>query len=129
MSERSQDSNGRKIAPRLIFETGSPGRSGFFWPEDTKTKSEWIPARFLRGEIEGFPEMGELEVMRHFTRLSHLNYSIEGQFYPLGSCTMKYNPKLNEVVARLPGLSLLHPLLPGDRSTCQNVLRTVTAGK
>ena len=112
MSERSQDSNGRKIAPRLIFETGSPGRSGFFWPEDPKTKSEWIPARFLRDEIEGFPEMGELEVMRHFTRLSYLNYSIEGQFYPLGSCTMKYNPKLNEVVARLPGLSLLHPLAP-----------------
>jgi glycine dehydrogenase subunit 2 len=56
--------------------------------------------------------MSELEVLRHFTRLSRLNYAIETQFYPLGSCTMKYNPKLNEVVARLPGLAALHPLAP-----------------
>jgi glycine dehydrogenase subunit 2 len=63
----------------------------------------------LREEIGGFPELGELEVLRHFTRLSQRNFSIEGQFYPLGSCTMKYNPKINEVVARLPGLALIHP--------------------
>lgn len=74
--------------------------------------TERISPRFLRDEIAGFPELGELEVMRHFTRLSHLNFGIEGQFYPLGSCTMKYNPKVNEVVARLAGFSLLHPLAP-----------------
>jgi glycine dehydrogenase subunit 2 len=97
----------------LLFESGSPGRSGFFWPEEKGP--EKIPSRLLRGDIPGFPELGELEVLRHFTRLSHLNFGIESQFYPLGSCTMKYNPKLNEAVARLPGLSLLHPLAPSDR--------------
>jgi glycine dehydrogenase subunit 2 len=68
----------------------------------------------LRDEISGFPELGELEVLRHFTRLSQRNFSIEGQFYPLGSCTMKYNPKINEVVARLPGFALIHPLAPAE---------------
>jgi glycine dehydrogenase subunit 2 len=66
----------------------------------------------LRDDIPGFPELGELEVLRHFTRLSHRNFAIESQFYPLGSCTMKYNPKINEVVARLPGFALAHPLAP-----------------
>ena len=111
MSEPSQRDNGRGPQP-LIFESGSPGRSAFFWPEE-KGASE-IPEALLREEIAGFPEMGELEVLRHFTRLSHLNFSIESQFYPLGSCTMKYNPKVNEVAARLPGFALLHPLLPPE---------------
>ena len=75
-------------------------------------KPDQIPAKFLRQEISGFPELGELEVLRHFTCLSQRNYAIERQFYPLGSCTMKYNPRLNEVVARLPGLAQLHPLAP-----------------
>jgi glycine dehydrogenase subunit 2 len=97
-----------------MFEGGSPGRSGFFWPQEPGSVSERIPAHLLRDEISGFPEMGELEVLRHFTRLSHLNYSIEEQFYPLGSCTMKYNPKINDAVARLPGLSLLHPMAPPE---------------
>ena len=64
----------------------------------------------MREDIPGFPELGELELLRHFTRLSQRNYAIESQFYPLGSCTMKYNPKINEVVARYPGFSLIHPL-------------------
>src|SRR5258705_2005072 len=59
-------------------------------------------------------ELGELEVLRHFTRLSQLNFAIESQFYPLGSCTMKYNPKINEVVARFPGFAQIHPLAPPD---------------
>lgn len=66
----------------------------------------------MRDDIPGFPELGELELLRHFTRLSQRNYAIESQFYPLGSCTMKYNPKINEVVARYPGFSLIHPLAP-----------------
>lgn len=112
MSEHSPRTNrrGTSLVPPLIFEIGSPGRSGFFWPEEEG--EEGIPADLLRDDIPGFPEVGELEVLRHFTRLSHLNYGIEGQLYPLGSCTMKYNPKVNEVVARLPGLSQIHPLAP-----------------
>jgi len=98
----------------LIFERGSPGRSGFFWPEEQPGRRHQIPPHLLRDDIPGFPELGELEVLRHFTRLSHLNYAIESQFYPLGSCSMKYNPKINEAVARLPGLSLLHPLTPAE---------------
>ncbi|MBI1993878.1 MAG: aminomethyl-transferring glycine dehydrogenase subunit GcvPB [Deltaproteobacteria bacterium] len=114
MSERSPGADPQRSAPPLIFETGSPGRSAFFWPEEKGKGREQIPARMLRDDIPGFPELGELEVLRHFTRLSHLNYAIESQFYPLGSCTMKYNPKINEVVARLPGFSLLHPLAPAE---------------
>ncbi len=110
MSKTSPRNDSRQTAPPLIFESGSPGRSGFFWAEEEK--SDWIPSKFVRSEIAGFPEMGELEVLRHFTLLSHLNFSIEGQFYPLGSCTMKYNPKINEVVARFPGLSTIHPQAP-----------------
>ena len=114
MSKSSPKTDGKAIAPGLLFEGGSPGRSGFFWPEDPVDRSDWIDARLLRDDIPGFPELGELEVMRHFTRLSHLNYGVESQFYPLGSCTMKYNPKINEVVARMPGFSFLHPLAPTE---------------
>ncbi|MBI3001065.1 MAG: aminomethyl-transferring glycine dehydrogenase subunit GcvPB [Deltaproteobacteria bacterium] len=96
----------------MLFESGSPGRSGFLWPEEPATGKARIPSEFLRDDIPGFPELGELEVLRHFTRLSHLNYAIESHFYPLGSCTMKYNPKVNEAVARLSGFSLLHPFAP-----------------
>jgi glycine dehydrogenase subunit 2 len=102
----------RTPAPRLLFESSSPGRSGFDWPEEPGTAPH-IPASFLRDEIAGFPELGELEVLRHFTRLSQRNFAIESQFYPLGSCTMKYNPKVNEVAARFPGFSQIHPLTPG----------------
>jgi glycine dehydrogenase subunit 2 len=99
--------------PKLIFESGSPGRSALFWPEEERV-SDAIPAALLRREIAGFPELGELETLRHFTRLSQRNFAIESQFYPLGSCTMKYNPKINEVVARFPGFAQVHPLTPGD---------------
>ena len=114
MSEGSPGIERRGAAPALIFETGSPGRSGFFWAEEEGQPIQPLPSELLREDIAGFPEVGELEVLRHFTRLSHLNYSIESQFYPLGSCTMKYNPKINETVARLAGLSLLHPLTPPE---------------
>jgi glycine dehydrogenase subunit 2 len=96
----------------LLFERGSPGRTAFFWPEEAPPANEYLPAALLRNEINGFPELAELETLRHFTNLSQRNFSIEGQFYPLGSCTMKYNPKLNEAVARLPGFAQIHPLAP-----------------
>jgi glycine dehydrogenase subunit 2 len=103
----------RTPAPRLLFESSSLGRSGFDWPEE-RLASPNIPASFLRDEIAGFPELGELEVLRHFTLLSQRNFAIESQFYPLGSCTMKYNPKVNEVTARFPGLSQIHPFTPAE---------------
>src|SRR5262249_61002817 len=92
----------------------SPGRSGFYWPVESEKGQTTIPKTFLREDIPGFPELGELEVLRHFTRLSQRNFAIESQFYPLGSCTMKYNPKINEVIARLPGFAEAHPLAPAE---------------
>ena len=104
----------RPRAPKLVFESGSAGRSAVLWPAEPGRVEDSIPAGLLRGDIAGFPELGELEVLRHFTRLSQRNFAIESQFYPLGSCTMKYNPKLNETVARDPGFAQVHPLAPPD---------------
>jgi glycine dehydrogenase subunit 2 len=100
--------------PKLLFESGSPGRSAFFWPEEEAADGA-IPAALLRQDTGDFPELGELETLRHFTLLSQRNFAIESQFYPLGSCTMKYNPKINEVVARLPGFAQVHPLAPAEQ--------------
>ncbi len=71
-----------------------------------------VPAEHLRARSPGLPEIDEPTVVHHFVRLSHLNYSVDSGFYPLGSCTMKYNPKVNEWAARLPGFAELHPLAP-----------------
>ena len=87
-----------------------------------------IPAALLRDEIAGFPELGELEVLRHFTRLSQRNFAIESQFYPLGSCTMKYNPKINEVVARFPGFAQIHPMAAAE-TCCRALWRCFTSSK
>ena len=73
-----------------------------------------IPPAQRRASPVGLPELNEPEVIRHFVNLSHLNYSVDGGFYPLGSCTMKYNPKINEWAARLPGFAALHPLAPDE---------------
>ena len=114
MSEPAFNDHAVKTAePKLIFEGGSPGRSAFSWPEEEQVRDA-VPDALVRREIAGFPELGELETLRHFTRLSQRNFAIESQFYPLGSCTMKYNPKINEVVARLPGFAQVHPLAPAD---------------
>ena len=116
MSAQSPDNPpNRNPSQQLLFESGSPGRTAFSWPEKTPAAERSIPQTFLREDIPGFPEMGELEVLRHFTRLSQRNFAIDSQFYPLGSCTMKYNPKVNEVVARDAGFSLVHPLAPAAR--------------
>ncbi len=71
-----------------------------------------IPAPYLRGDIEGMPDVSEPDVVRHFTRLSYMNHSLDSGMYPLGSCTMKYNPKVMEKAAQYEGFSLLHPLTP-----------------
>jgi len=98
----------------LIFEKSVPGQEGFLVaePEDKSGPQKIIPDKLLRKTELKLPEVGEQEVVRHYSRLSTWNYSVDHGFYPLGSCTMKYNPKLNEFTASLPGLSALHPESP-----------------
>jgi glycine cleavage system P protein (glycine dehydrogenase) subunit 2 len=99
----------------LIFERSSPGKCGVDLPPldvPAVSASELVGEEFHRQEIPGFPEVSELEVIRHFTRLSTWNYGVDTGLYPLGSCTMKYNPRINEVVARLDGLATDHPYTP-----------------
>src|SRR5882724_10733545 len=99
---------------QLIFERSHPGRAGFMLPPLDVAETaldEIIPAQFQReDDLEGLPEVSEVDVIRHFTRISTWNYSIDLGLYPLGSCTMKYNSRLNEKVARIAGFANLHPL-------------------
>lgn len=96
----------KELVP-LIYDISVPGRIGVNLP-DCDVPETALPTDLLRDTLE-MPEVGELQVVRHFLQLSHLNHSIEEGFYPLGSCTMKYNPKINEDMARLPGFANLHP--------------------
>ncbi|MFA6610487.1 MAG: aminotransferase class V-fold PLP-dependent enzyme, partial [Candidatus Omnitrophota bacterium] len=97
---------------RLIFEKSVKGRRGFMVPEcDVPSKPE-LPQKYLRQTAAQLPEVSELDCIRHYTNLSRLNYSVDTNFYPLGSCTMKYNPKFTERIAKLGGFVDLHPLLP-----------------
>ncbi len=93
-----------------IYELSSPDRIGFQFQEPSVPISP-LPKELLRDDLP-FPELSEVDVIRHFTRLSQLNYCIDVGFYPLGSCTMKYNPRINEEMARLPGFAMTHPLQP-----------------
>jgi len=97
---------------KLIFEKSVPGRRGITFHNDPKLAVVTIDRCYLRQSKTGLPEVSELDVVRHFTELSRKNYSIDTGMYPLGSCTMKYNPKMTEAVASLPGFASLHPLLP-----------------
>ena len=109
--------------PNLLFENSRPGRLGVELPAmgvAEQPLDELLPADLLRGEIEGFPELSEVDVLRHFSRLSRRNYAPDLALYPLGSCTMKYNPRINEELARLPGFARCHPLQP--ESTAQGSL-------
>ena len=97
----------------LLFEDSRPGRRCVRHANADKTQaSHGLPARELREAPPALPEMGELDLIRHFTRLSQKNFAISTQFYPLGSCTMKYNPRINERLAGLPGFAQAHPLQP-----------------
>src|SRR5580693_10275939 len=103
----------------LLFEIGSPGKQAYQLPEldvPAIDPAEALGAANVRAEIEGFPEVSEVEAIRHFTRLSTWNYAIDYGMYPLGSCTMKYNPRINEVVARTEGLAWAHPYQPESLS-------------
>ena len=100
---------------QLLFEMSSPGKAGYQLPEldvPAVDAEAALGAANVRAGIEGFPEVSEVEAIRHFTRLSTWNYAIDLGMYPLGSCTMKYNPRVNEQVARIDGLAWLHPYQP-----------------
>ena len=103
----------------LSFDLSRPGRVGCALPELDVPESPLPPPELLREELT-LPELSQLEVVRYFTRLSQRNYSIDTGLYPLGSCSMKYNPRLNEDVARLPGLAQVHPMQPAP--TAQGAL-------
>jgi glycine dehydrogenase subunit 2 len=98
------------MAEHLLCELSVPGRKGVEFPEPDVPLTA-LPENLIRDSLV-LPEMAEVDVIRYFTRLSHLNYSVDNGLYPLGSCTMKYNPKINEEVARLPGFANIHPLQP-----------------
>src|SRR6202158_1150922 len=103
----------------LLFEQSSPGKKGYQLPEldvPPLEAAEALGAANVRLEIDGFPEVSEVEIIRHFTRLSTWNYAIDLGLYPLGSCTMKYNPRVNELVARTEGLAWAHPYQPESLS-------------
>src|SRR5437762_536492 len=96
---------------RTVFEKGAPGRRAFVCPElDVPARDGLLPERFRRAEPPRLPELSEPEIVRHYVNLSKRNFDLDSGFYPLGSCTMKHNPRLHERVAALPGHARLHPL-------------------
>ena len=109
-------------ATSLIFETGTPRRTGVDLPEPKGIKSR-LGSHARKGEI-GLPGLSEPETLRHYVRLSQKNYAIDLGVYPLGSCTMKHNPRLNEKIARMPGFADVHPLQPVQ--TAQGALEVLS---
>ena len=111
-------------AEPLIFEKSSPGRRCFILPAcdvPEKPVTSFLPQKMLRKQEAQLPEVSEIDVVRHFTRLSQMNFCVDTNFYPLGSCTMKYNPRINEDAARMEGFTKLHPYQPVDQ--CQGMLK------
>ena len=117
---------GQKNFP-LLMELGAPGRRAYLLPEldvPSQAVEELIPSEHLRPEPAPLPELSELEVVRHYTGLSRRNHGVDVGFYPLGSCTMKYNPKVNEDLAAYPGFASLHPYQP--EATVQGALQLMS---
>ena len=111
-----------KYYDKLIFDLSKAGRQGYSLPANKwETSVKDLPAGLLRAGSPALPEVSELDVVRHYTNLSQMNFGVDSGFYPLGSCTMKYNPKINEEIAAMPAFAGLHPLQPA--STVQGVLR------
>src|SRR6187401_23365 len=109
---------------KLLFELSEAGRRAHRLPQcdvPQKSVTQLLPANALAAASPALPELIEPQVVRHFANLSQLNMSVDTHFYPLGSCTMKYNPKRNERVARMPGFSDLHPYQPEE--TLQGMLQ------
>ena len=113
---------------KTVFQQSAPGRTGVVPALPEKRAAALLPTELLRKTPPALPEMSELDVVRHFTGLSRLNYSVDGNFHPLGSCTMKYNPKFMEHIAELPGFTQLHPLhaqLPKGETLTQGALEAI----
>lgn len=104
---------------KTMFQKSKQGRTGVIPEEPERKAADMLPESLLRSAPAALPELSELDVVRHFTRLSRKNFGVDGNFYPLGSCTMKYNPKFNEKLAALPGFTDLHPLEPQLRGAGQ----------
>ena len=121
MSDTISGSRGLVIEEPLIFEQNTPGQCGVDLPEPAPVIDR-LGGLERKGEI-GLPGLSEPTVVRHYTRLSQKNFGIDSVFYPLGSCTMKHNPRLNEKMARLPGLADIHPFQP--MSTVQGALELI----
>ena len=103
----------------LLWEKGKKGRIGFSLPR--RDVKEYPIDQNLKGDGPDFPDLSEVDIVRHYVRLSQWNFSVDSGMYPLGSCTMKYNPKTNEKQSALPGFASAHPLLPAHLS--QGVLK------
>ena len=103
-----------KLYGNLIFELSQPGRKGYSLPKNRFGEAYRVPQELRRQEDALLPECDELTVVRHYTNLSNNNFGVDTGFYPLGSCTMKYNPKINEEMAALPQFQNLHPLQPAE---------------
>jgi glycine dehydrogenase subunit 2 len=111
-----------KYYDKLIFDLSKEGRQGYSLPANKWTSSvSDIPAGLQRASEPALPQVSELDVVRHYTNLSQMNFGVDSGFYPLGSCTMKYNPKINEEIAAMPAFAGIHPLQPTE--TVQGVLR------
>ncbi|MDD3089410.1 MAG: aminomethyl-transferring glycine dehydrogenase subunit GcvPB, partial [Candidatus Omnitrophica bacterium] len=96
----------------LIFERSRQGRRGYTLPASDVPVKASLPEKYRRAKDASLPTVSEPEVVRHFTQLSKLNFGVDSNFYPLGSCTMKYNPKFTEKIAAMKEFSSLHPLGP-----------------
>ncbi len=116
-----------KYYDKLIFELSKSGRSGFSLPQAPTAP---IPASLKRGSAPALPQVSEVDVVRHYTNLSQMNFGVDTGFYPLGSCTMKYNPKINEEVAAMPAFTAIHPLqenVPGIREIYEAMDKSLAA--
>jgi len=100
------------MAEPTLFDISQPGKRGMRLPEPESAASDILPAEHLREEPPGLPELSEPEIARHYARLAGENFNVDEHFYPLGSCTMKYNPKINEEIAAMPGWARVHPATP-----------------
>ena len=121
-----------KYYDKLIFELSRVGRTGYSLPSkcDSCAGTDAIPAGLRRAQPAALPEVSEPDVVRHYTALSQMNFGVDSGFYPLGSCTMKYNPKINEEIAAMPAFAALHPLqndLPGVQAVYEGLDRVLAA--
>ena len=112
-----------KYYDKLIFELSKKGRTGYSLPASRWEDVDELPEGLRRGDDPELPQVSEVDVVRHYTNLSQMNFGVDTGFYPLGSCTMKYNPKINEEIASMPGFQGLHPLQPS--STVQGAMEVL----